>query len=237
MLNLKNINQWFTMYPPSCTDSKGWRSFDEQCKENFPIRYWLNETLIPNTWDVVIRFLKEIRNQIRYRFFEKLHIISTKLPYGYHDTDYRMLYGMFSLLVDFVEIELAWMQLISSKDYKRPWYHVKRFRNKEFGIEYLNWEIELRDENKSQSESAEEIKKLYFWWMTIRPNRPDPYDLMDIPEFQSKGNKLYDWLDNDSNSIRKKEIFEQITILENQYNDEDTEMLTRLIKLRGSLWT
>lgn len=237
MLKLKKINQWLAMDPPSCADSKGWRAFDKHCKENFPIRYWLNETLIPNTWDVVINFLKELRNQIRYRLTEKLHIIDTKLPAGYYDVDSRILHGMFSLLVDFVEIELAWMQKISMKDYKKPWYHFKRFRNKEFGLEYLNWEIGLGEESQHQSDSAKEIKELYFWWMTTRPNRKDPYDLMDIPEFQTKEHKLYEWLDNDLYYPKRKEVYEQINIIETQYIDEDTEMLIRLIKVRESLWT
>jgi len=237
MKTLKEFKQWFEMYPPEAADSKGWKEFDTHCKENFPIRYWITETLIPNVWWPIPRFFKNIRDQIRWRTFEKMHIIDTKLKPEYYDCDTVMLHGMFSLLVDFVEIEKAWMQAIFCEDYKKPWYPFKRFRDKDLGIKYLDWEMTLigEDGNPPQAEAAKNIKELYLWWTIQRPARIDPYDLMDDEKIFPKDEDLFDSMNNKSST--RTAIFKEINELEKQQDEEDTEMLVKLIKLRGSLWT
>ena len=137
----------------------------------------------------------------------------------------------------FVEIEKAWMQAIFAEDYKKPWYPFKRFRNKEWGLKYLEWEMTLtgEDQNPSQANAAEEITNLYNWWTIQRPTRMDPYDLMDDKLFPPDRNFI-DMLSSER-TVDQMQVCQQIDDLEKQYDDEDTEMLIRLIKLRGSLWT
>jgi hypothetical protein len=61
-----------------------------------------------------------------------------------------------------------------------------------------------------QAVYAKETIELYRWWKEVRPKRKDPWDERD-----------------GSDSIR----------LEREQEDEDTEMLIRLVKIRGALWT
>jgi len=239
---IKYFIDWFKMHPPESGTSEQWQAFDEGCKHVYPIRYWLNEKLIPNTWDPCMRFLIKIKNQIRYRFIQRFHIIDTKLKPAYYDTDYLIINGMFSLLVDFIEVEKAWMQTISEDLYKKPsWYKWRPFtRSKKLGLEYLDWEINLKNKsneleiNTSQSDSAEIQKELYLWWTEKRPARKDPYDLMSGPEF-IKGGDIDYMLKNNTPEIKK--IYEEINKLEEEYYNEDSEMLIKLIKVRSSLWT
>jgi hypothetical protein len=41
----------------------------------------------------------------------------------------------------------------------------------------------------------------------------------------------------DEDKAETRRVLDASTALEKQYSDEDTEMLTRLIKIRESLWT
>jgi len=191
----KKIKDWFDMYPPEFADLDEWNEIDKKNKIKYPIRYWIEDTLIPNTWWPISRTYGSIVSYIRFGYFEKLYLINTKLSKDYHDADRRLLHGMFSLLVDFVEIEKAWMQAILYEDYKRPWWKLNsRFRSREMGLEYLDWEITLiNDEHDNlQGENAKIIKELYLWWVDIRSARIDPYSLMD--DFPDKAGRITDWM-------------------------------------------
>ena len=78
---------------------------------NFPI---VSHPLKESKWDKIYWFLygifarpfRNATNHLRQRFINKLYLIDTKLDRGnYYDTDTRMLYGMMSLLVQYIEIE------------------------------------------------------------------------------------------------------------------------------------
>lgn len=231
---INEFKDWFKMYPPKSASSEGWQAFEEDCKNRYPIRHWLNETLIPP----IERGLGEAKDQFRYRFVQRFHIIDTKLKPGYYDSDTLMLFGMFALLKDFVEIECAWMEFISHDDSEPvPWYKWRPFKpNRELGLKYLDWEISLKDEedgvaNITQSESAQIKKELYLWWMDERPKREDPYSKIDLPE----SGDLNSWL-KDSSPERTK-LMNEIHELDEAHNNEDTEMLIKLVKVRSTLWT
>lgn len=248
MLPLKDFTNWFKMFPPDSATAEEWEIFEQNCKTKFPIRYWLNESLIPNTWDYVKNSFDTFKTMLNHYLVERLHVIDTKLPPGYYDLGTRLLYGLFALLVDYVEVECAWMNKMSEKgiEEKRPWWKKKpRFkRSREKGLEYLNWEIGLKDENTrdinegavntSQSDAAQTAKELYLWWVDERPKRKDPYEALDAFPI-SKGKSLKDWINKDDPERDKalKEMYAE----EIRQDDEDTEMLMKLVKVRKSLWT
>lgn len=248
MIPLKDFKNWFKMFPPNSATSEEWELFDQNCKTKFPIRYWLNESLIPNTWDHVKNSFSTFKDMLNHYLIERLHIIDTKLPPGYYDLGTRLLYGLFALLVDYVEIECAWMNKVSERglEEKRPWWKKEpRFkRSREKGLEYLDWEINLKNEkskdigeksiNKDQSEAAQIAKELYLWWVDERPKREDPYKMMDDPTFV-KGNSLKDWLNKDD--PKRDESIKKMYEKEIQQDEEDTQMLIKLVQLRKSLWT
>jgi len=233
---IKKIKDWFDMYPPEYADFEEWDNIGKENKVKYPIRSWIANTLIPNTWWPISRTYGSIISYIRFGFFEKMHLIDTKLKPDYYDADTRLLHGMFALLVDFVEVEKAWMQAILCEDYKRPFWKLNsRFRERELGLKYLDWEITLitSKHDDLQGENAKIIKELYLWWVDIRPARMDPYDLMDdLPE--RKGS-MFSRI-NEKDPERDK-VYEQINYLEKDYFLEDTKMMEKLISVRGSLWT
>lgn len=180
---------------PMATTAKGWREWEQRARREQPIAYWLHEVAfewLKSAYRSAIKPFNDLRYAIRCRFFDKYHVINTGLPPTYHDADTRMLHGMFNLLVDFVEVEKAWMHVVfdseERKKRKHPWWSLgwtrfKAFRDPEAGIDHLRWETTLDDPNKpaheqcpSQAETAREILVLYYWWKEIRPSRPDPMD-------------------------------------------------------------
>lgn len=222
----KKFKDWFEMYPPEFSTAEEWDEIDRTNKRKYPIRCFINDVLIPNTIWPIKHLYDDVRSKIKFGLFERHHLINTKLSRDYHEVDTRMLYGTFSLLVDFVEIEKAWMELICNRDYKRRWWNLLgRFRDREMGLAYLDWEITLigSETDSRQGKDAQIIKDLYLWWTEVRPKRMDPYDLMD------------GW--DDMSSEEKSSVSRQINNIETAEYKEDNEMLKKLIDVRDSLWT
>lgn len=214
-----------------------------------------------------VKFYRTVTRYIQIRFFIKTHgLTSTLKPGEWHDLDKRVLYSLFDELVNFVEIEKAIMQLSSGRSggkYKLPWHYkylgMSMWRSKEAGIECLKWETTLKyDENlvkiddekfekpTPQSLAADEILKLYEWWTIERPLRKSPERESGYEEYYEGQEKLRneqgvsssDWLVRDRNEDESlSPILEELVTLEEAQENEDTEMLIRLIKIRNYLWT
>lgn len=174
---------------------------------------------------------ENIRIYIRNRFITQTHVLKTNLKKGeWHEFDTRLLHGLFNEFIDFIEIEKASMNwTYKEKLPKKKWYH-KWFenRNPEAGIDYLFWEIKECDEH--QSESAKIQLELYNWWKFERPFRPDPYEESGWSEYCKT---------KESNIPNKKgkEFLDKLYQIEKEYEDQDEEMLIKLIKIRKHIWT
>jgi hypothetical protein len=184
---------------------------------------------------------------------------------NWYDVDHRFLPCLFDTLVDFIEIELAYCSIAGGdKKYKLPrWYEKFLFWNKwrcpEAGINHLKWEMTLiYDENSgvfpgeknygkptSQALAAREQLELYNWYTTIYYKRRDSGDLSGWTDYYKELRKKYGNIlaitsrKNMTVAERKKErdLMKKSMKLEDQYEQEDTNMLIRLIKIRRSLWT
>jgi len=186
------------------------------------LNYWKNK--IEDIFYILKYKYILVLDWVRFRTSRRYHIVNTGMEPGYYDTDTRMLHVNFNLLVDFVEIEKAWMNIWSDgfKYSKLPWFDRKfrRFRSPEDGIAYLNWEIE-QTSCPGQSKAAKTILEIYTWWKETRPNRPDPYVEANYYE------------------VFKDDLVEvqRVRKIEAKYDKEDEQMLIRLIKIRQFLWT
>jgi hypothetical protein len=186
-------------------------------------------------------------------------------PGEWCDVGNRFLPCMFNELVDFVEVEQAWHHCLwddeSRKKYRVPWWRKSFFRWRtwrcaEAGLEYLRWASNLKiDESMGvetgeegygeptyQAKAAQEILALYTWWKEVYPNRPDVYDVSGWTEYCAARRKSdFDFFDFDDETEedkqKSKQSLDKINELELQYEQEDEEMMIRLIKIRKSLWT
>jgi hypothetical protein len=235
-----------------------WEDWHKQTKAARPMAYFIMET-IPDKVDDVVRFftkpINDLRYAIRVRLFDRYHVIRTGLKPGYQDADSRMLHGMFNLLVDFVEVELAWMHVVFDEDERRnrkhPWWSLgwtrfKAFRDPRAGLDHLRWEMTLgreslpmHERNPGQAARAREIWEIYHWWKFIRPRRPDPNDISGWSDY-CESKSMREMFGNDQTPEDLKisaEIIARSNEIEQAYDTEDEEMLIRLVKLRKSLWT
>ena len=159
----------------------------------------------------------------RNRWVSKIHMLKSDLPKGrYFDLDHRILHTLFTELCDFIEGEQASCFKDADEMAKYTWVDGK---SREAGLDHIEWAMSLKHDEDSgiqpndpdygkptgQALAAAEQKALYLWWKDERPNRLDPYAIKPVPA------NAFD--------------------IEARQYDEDTEMLCRLMRIRGSLLT
>jgi len=226
---------------PMMLSLEDWEKWRKEQQKTRPFRYWFSDKVLPKIQDVVYYpydMVSSIKNYYKNRFVTKTHYLKTGLPPGqWYDFDIRILHALFNELVEFVEIELAHLsKWDSNKKYKfkngrciRAAYDYFEYIQNDFDQiknklandygkyspnKYAN---ELYHAQKRLDE-AQTVKKLYEWWTIKRPKRQNPYYSISK---KTHGPKYYELIE---------EIYQD-------YNNEDTNMLIELIKIRQSLWS
>lgn len=244
-----------------------WKAWKEEARAKHPWRWWLAEEGLDHIQDVVIYIPEKIRSARYYinnRFLTRSHALTAHprdiAPGTWRDVGDRFLPCLFNELVNFIEIEKAWMMVVwddeSRKKYKpnkfRLW-GLRVWRSREAGLAHLEWEMNLKhnedfvskdDPNYGQPTpqaiAAREQYELYKWWTEIRPTRVDPYDVSGWSDYcDSKRDRGIGFMETDPEENREKvrEMLDKNRDVEAEYDREDEEMLIRLIKVRQSLWT
>ena len=159
---------------------------------------------------------------------------------------------------------IAWSDKAEREKYQAPfwatgWFRWRTWRNARAGLDNLDWQTNLTNKDwvaedhpdygkpSPQAENAREILALYKWWTEERPQRPDPHDVSGWSDYcekrraQGRGlldddDELDDMLEPDT-KIDTKPMLDKINQMEAAYEQEDEEMMIRLIKIRRSLWT
>ena len=208
-----------------------------------------------------------IKYYINNRWVTRTHALtSSSLPKGeWRDMDYRILHSLFDELVNYVEVELAWSNIAWNKEdrikynvpfYAFGWFRWRTWRCPQAGLDHLAWASELKNNDEyvekddpeynkptRQAVAAMEVAALYDWWKNTHPTRIDPHDASGWSEICDRRREGEDddyimWGDRtDEERAESTTALNRCTTIEQQYEDEDTEMLIRLIKIRKSLWT
>lgn len=236
---------------PPYASSENWDKWEEEIKKLHPIRFWLAENgleILQNIVTKPIDFLYKIKYYVINRYVTKTHSLTSTLKRGeYNELDTRILYCLFDELVNFVEIEKAWMQVVfnddDNDDFKQPWYasgwfRTRTWRHAEMGLKYLAWEQTLTHSDGTMSEqarTAKEVQYLYTWWLHERPNRPDPMDHTGWTKY-CDDKRIGEARSLEEEAEAEKMLY-MMNDIEDEYDREDEEMLIRLIKIRKSLWT
>ena len=185
-------------------------------------------------------------------------------PGQWCDVGNRFLPCLFNELVDFIEVEQAWNHIAWSdearKKYKAPWwsygwFRVRTWRSPAAGMDHLVWASGLRNTdwaspgdpeyNKPtpQAERAKEMIDLYVWWTAIRPQRKDPHDASGWSEICDRRRTADGGLFGSMEDETAEELAQTRASLdichqiEQEYEQEDEDMMIRLIKVRNGLWT
>lgn len=181
----------------------------------------------------------------------------------YHEIDELMLYVNFQFLADYVELELAQitsyrLKYTKLQKFYRRWmpYKIQKLlfrRDGKAGIKEIQYQIKNTD-HKESIKNYKKIIELYNWWTNIRPNRIDGFKQSGLDKFHSKMREKYsDILGfelhmilaglNKNDDVDKKDIKQHHTLLDRmrkideKHDEEDSNMLISLIKLRHYLWS
>jgi hypothetical protein len=141
------------------------------------------------------------------------------------------MHGTMEIIVGYVEEQVAHMNDIFGKEAIKD--------RREAAFAYLDWEIGLGEEVSHQSHKAQEVKEIYIWWKDIRPKRIDPMDEAGWTE-HCEGLEFAAMFNNDKTPEERahvKIMLDEISRLQQIQEDEDTEMLLRVMKIRKELWT
>lgn len=259
----ERFRKWMNFNPPPYGTGDEWDKFHQRFEADAPVRHWVYKNKLKLR--AKIQRAMRIFDEIRYRIV-RYHVVNTGLRPGYYDKDTLMLHANFSLLVDYVERELAFQQegqaeiderILGKKIWRRlrhkvPFYTTYRemtFRSRELGLEHLLWETGLDDKslpkgqrNPSQAKSAREIRDLYFWWKDDRPNRTPPELDADVRELIDSQSIFYagsPQMQKDHPVLAQKYYvwMQEYSSFDAYCEIEDEEKLMQLIKLRKSLWT
>ena len=183
-----------------------WDDWETRAKKDYPVRWWLAEEGLDYLQDFIYWIpnrLHDIKYYINNRWVTHTHALRAHprdiVPGTWMDVGNRFLPCLFNELVDFVEVELAWWQIVwADKEirakYKAPfwssgWFRWRTWRCAQAGLDNLDWQRQLRwqenevgeDSNSlgkltPQAVKAQEILDLYTWWTTTYRARPDPYE-------------------------------------------------------------
>ena len=211
--------------------------------------------------------LTDIRYYINNRWVTKSHACTAHpkdiKPGEWCDVGERFLPCLFNELVDFVEVEAAWHHARWSEEslkkynvpqWRKSWMRWRTWRCPEAGMAHLVWESGLKNEElcspsdlaygkpTNQAIAAKEIIDLYIWWKHIRPQRPDPMDASGWTEICERRRLTHGidmiWPeDSAQDKIDTTQALNKCQELEQQYEQEDEQMMIRLIGIRHSLWT
>lgn len=240
-----------------------WDAWEATAETAHPVRYWIAEEFLDG-FQSALNFIPDRLHDIKYyinnRWVDRTHALTAHprdiKPGQWKDVGYRFLPCMFNELVNFVECELAWFNIAWDKEkrkqFKAPWWSYgwwrwRSWRNRDAGIDCLKWQMSLNNDwvaedhpdfNKPslQAINAKEIYELYIWWTQERPLRPDPSVASGWSAYcESRRDQGLRGIGKDPDVTGP--MLDYMHELEEKYEQEDEDMMIRLIKVRRSLWT
>ena len=140
----------------------------------------------------------------------------------------------------------------------KGWWRWRTWRCPQAGLDHLDWAMTLKFDDEwiskddpdygkptDQANRAREIKELYVWWTETFRNRPNAYDasgwsdLCEKRRLANPGEGYMGSLSDRTGEEREesRRVLDLCSKIEREYNEEETEMMIRLIKARTSLWT
>ena len=172
-------------------------------------------------------------------FFNRFDTVKIRsLENYYQEVDDLLLHANFQILVDFVEVELAWFQYCIVDSQPTNFLSRFTFRSREYGIKFIEAQINCPEQDKTKIEYYEELLFLYNWWTVDRNSRTSPFQASG---YYSKRNSSEEEVEDRNMSITEvldfyKEELSLSNRISDSYYEEDNLMLKRLIEIRRCLW-
>lgn len=207
-----------------------WEDWEVESKKKYPIRYFLSEYL-PYFYRVRIEGpISNFFYWLKSNTYKKQHLLDLRQPYnddyidyyrwGYIDEEAQLLYASFNILVNYVNArnKSKYFDSLSKQNIKKLEKKVEgKIKDKADDVEYY----------REKLESDKNIFKLYNYWTVDRKLKQK--SLISTLSDWSK-NRLNDKFKNDKTRL------DNLKKCEDEFDNEETEMLQLLISIRKSLW-
>ena len=214
---LTRIKRFIGVPYPYALSLEGWGDWKAVTKLKMPIRWWIFET-VPDFFNNLFiyrtsRFFTDLKWGFLYRFVRKhqYHIIrpSTLKP-SYQDARDLILHANMHILANFVEYE------------------------KKSGI--VDWTA-----TEEHQHVWDEANVIYDWWINKYPYRDEELDKKYPLPNEMDDDKPMLWMfysryENTPDAVEYKALLSKRSDEELVWDNEDEEMLIRLMKIRLSLW-
>lgn len=192
---------------PAAGSAKEWRIWEATMRKQRPIAWFLQETL-GGAFRTARSRLRDWKWSLLHRIHPKYryHVVDSGLPPGYHDPCSLVLHVPFNLLKSFYERQLTG---------------------------HVDWQAD-----EPHRQAFAEMKALYEWWTVTRPNRENT--LEPLPEVSAGGGDFFVVFDDDYRDHPEVLEWQRVAKIHNDaeqhWDQEDQDMLIRLVKIRQYLW-
>ncbi len=191
-----------------------WEDWEEKVKTMYPIRYFLVEELVP--W---------IKRKYRQLVSEPLYWLKCHLhpKYRYHILDLRQpkVKGEYAYRYGWIDSDHQMVYALFNI--------LNNFVEHEMSSWYCPSEEEIAEEPSllSQRHKYMEVKAIHYWW-NIERYRQD----------EAQAELVSKW--HDAHRIgdsSEHQLWKDLEIIKKANQDKEEEMIARLLKVRGALWT
>jgi hypothetical protein len=223
-LGMSDSNNAMPMRDFSDTDEPTWEDFYARLKQDYPVRFFLSSTL-PDTllyaWRRTLGWkLRDGWYWLKSRVWRKDHIIDLRQPgkdqleadyyrWGWLETDTKMLFALFTLLDEFMKNGL-------------PLYlPTPEQAEKDDGKDYEHAGM------KKQREVCFELLTIHEWWKRGRK-----------VNCQIESDLCSKWSDaKRARSPETASLWQELLAKTAKNEQDEEEMIARLLKIRKCLWT
>lgn len=196
---------------PASLQWSDWKKWRKDMKSKYPIRYFFQETLPQYFHGKVYNIRHGYYWPFIHRFHPKYryHIIKTDLKPGYYDPDTRIAHAIFSVFSEFMK------------------YNIEN--------KVVNWEGDDLHAN-----FWTEANEIYDWLKNVRQFREEKFEkehpFPKIPE-NIDIFEIHDKKHRDKPFAKEVEKYSQLETEEkNKWEQDDEEMMIRIIQIRKFLW-
>lgn len=200
---------------------KTWEDWHATVKEMHPVKYWCAETA-PNfvRYNLWLPVARPVENA---HYWLVSHLVPSR---RYHMLDLRQ-----SCLKGSQDCYRYGWTDVPEKMLYAMFNLLGEYLNKEepadLALHYTREQIEADPHFKAQQEAYEEAKAIYYWWTVTRH------------EETARCDKLFDdYLEARKNKAANRDFLQVSHRTQEKMNEDKVEeMITRLVKIRRTLWT
>lgn len=138
---------------PTALGWEEWKEWEKQSKKNYPIRYFLSETLFIKIAIFKQHFIKDPIYFLKCFFWYRYNIIRIRtLPVTWNDRDDVLLHGVFQILTDFIEKEKPFEKFVTKNSLnKKDWDELKEI--------YCWWQLRIESTKNDGNKHWDEEKR------------------------------------------------------------------------------